>query len=154
MNFKMLKGFTLIELLVVIGILAVLAAGVVALINPQDKLYAANDSKVQSDIGELATGSQAYAATHNGFFPAAAADLVTSGDLGSAPTPPTGYGAAYGFAITPAGCSAGVTCTSVIITGTLKSKKYAGATPATPVWRWESSTGKTCTVATTTTACP
>ncbi|KKU96569.1 MAG: hypothetical protein UY28_C0032G0011 [Candidatus Amesbacteria bacterium GW2011_GWB1_48_13] len=32
------KGFTLIELLVVIGVLAVIAAGVVALINPQDKI--------------------------------------------------------------------------------------------------------------------
>ncbi|KKU96571.1 MAG: hypothetical protein UY28_C0032G0013 [Candidatus Amesbacteria bacterium GW2011_GWB1_48_13] len=32
------RGFTLIELLVVIGVLAVIAAGVVALINPQDKI--------------------------------------------------------------------------------------------------------------------
>ena len=150
MNFKKLKGFTLIELLVVIGILAVLAAGVVALINPQDKLYAANDSKVQSDIGELAVGAQAYAATHNGFFPAAFTDLTASGDLGSVPTPPSGYGAAYGLALTPSPCTAGTTCTSIVVTGTLKSKKYTAA----PVWRWESLTGKTCTVATVTTACP
>ncbi|KKU64644.1 MAG: hypothetical protein UX86_C0006G0012 [Candidatus Amesbacteria bacterium GW2011_GWC1_47_15] len=59
------KGFTLIELLVVIGVLAVIAAGVVALINPQDKIAQANDSKVINDIGQYATALQSYSAQNN-----------------------------------------------------------------------------------------
>ena len=150
---KFRKGFTLIELLVVIGVLAVIAAGVVALINPQDKLYAANDAKVQSDMGNIATAAQAYAATHNGFYPATLANMdnsaAGSGDLSAIPAAPTGY-TAYAVVNTPAGCTAGTTCTGFTITGQLKSKKYS----ATTFWRWESSSGKACPVATAATVCP
>lgn len=148
----MKKAFTLIELLVVIGILAVIAAGVVVLINPQDKLNAANDSKVQSDIGQGATAAQSYAATHNGYYPAVWNDLVVSGDLTVAPAAPAGY-VAYAFTPAPAGCTAGTTCTSLVVTGTLKSIKYNAANGG-PTWRWESSTGKTCLRLNATTACP
>jgi prepilin-type N-terminal cleavage/methylation domain-containing protein len=143
------KGFTLIELLVVIGVLAVLMAGVVALINPQDKLRAANDAKVQSDIAEMATASQAYAATHDGYYPANTGNLTTSGDLVSVPTAPSGY-AAYVFTSLPAGCTAGTTCTGVNISGTLQSSKYTGRAN----WQFMSSEGKTCAKATLGTACP
>ena len=138
------KGFTLIELLVVIGVLAVIAAGVVSLINPQDKLNAANDAKVQSDFGEIGTASQAYAATHGGFYEAALGDLVTSGDLASVPTAPTGYNAYTGAVVnTPNPCTAGTTCTAFSISAQLKSKKYV----ATPFWKFDSATGKVCAVA-------
>ncbi|MBI5465397.1 prepilin-type N-terminal cleavage/methylation domain-containing protein, partial [Candidatus Gottesmanbacteria bacterium] len=54
------KGFTLIELLVVIAVLAVLAAGVIVAINPGKRIRQANDAKIKNDIGQLATGLQAY----------------------------------------------------------------------------------------------
>lgn len=142
------KGFTLIELLIVIAILGVLAAGVLVAIDPVDKINAANDAKVQSDIGVQASASEAYAATHGGFYPAAAADLSASGELKTAPAAPTGY--TYTFVPSPGSCTAGTTCTSVVITSTLKSKRFTGVT----FQRYESSTGKTCQVATATTACP
>ena len=56
------KGFTLIELLVTIGVLAVVAAGVVALLDPRDKILQGGDSKVLSDIGQISTAAQAFAA--------------------------------------------------------------------------------------------
>jgi prepilin-type N-terminal cleavage/methylation domain-containing protein len=140
------KAFTLIELLVVIGIMAVLAAGVVALIDPIDKNRAATDAKVQNDIGQYATALQSYAATHDGAYPTAAnfpAALVSSGDLTNSPSAPTmtGY-AAYAYTFTSA--------TDVTVCGNLNSKKYT----ATPMFTWHSNTGKACPAATCTTACP
>ena len=101
------RGFTLIELLVTIGILAIVMAAVLAAVNPIDKINAANDSKVQSDIGQLATALNAYATSHNGAFPCkavaagcpnvVAADgagltaLVNSGEMQNLPVLPTGY---------------------------------------------------------------
>lgn len=130
------KGFTLIELLVVIGVLAVIAAGVVALIDPVDKNRAAMDAKVQSDIGQIATAMQSYAARDAaGLYPPALTNLAPS-ELVRLPSAPSGY-ATYN-------CSGCGTAT-VVVCGELKSKKYASAVPAArPVWRWESSTGKIC----------
>jgi len=143
------KGFTLIELLVVMGVLAVLAAGLVVAINPADKLKAANDAKVQSDISQIATAANAYATSKNGFYPANQTDLTGNGDLSSAVSAPTGY-TAYAFALTPSPCTGGTTCTSIIVSGQLKSQKYT----ATQFWKWDSLAGKMCAAATAATACP
>lgn len=143
------KGFTLIELLVVIAILGVLVVGLMVAINPADKLNQAGDARVQNDFGALARASESYATTNNNFYPAAIADLVTSAELKLAPVPPTGY-PAYVFTAAPPACTAGVTCTSIVVTSALRSNRYA----ATPFWRYESSTGRTCAVATAATACP
>lgn len=142
-------GFTLIELLIVIAILGILAAGILVAIDPVDKISAANDSKVQNDVSGAGRASEAYATVHNGFYPAALPDLVTAGELKRAPVAPDGY-STYAVVNTPAGCSAGTTCTAIIITSQLKAKRYT----ATPLWRYESSTGKSCAVATAGTACP
>ncbi|TSC86333.1 MAG: hypothetical protein G01um101416_679, partial [Microgenomates group bacterium Gr01-1014_16] len=99
MNRFIKKGFTLIELLVTIGILAIVMAAVLAAINPQDKLRQANDSKVQADVGQLATAAQAYAAGNNGFYPATIAAMVP-GEIVVAPVAPTGY-TAYSWVATP-----------------------------------------------------
>ncbi len=146
------KGFTLIELLIVIAILGVLAAGILVAIDPVDKINAANDSKVQNDVSATGRASEAYVVTHNGLYPFALVNLETSGELKKVPTAPSGY-TAYA-AVVPATCTAenDVDCISIVITGQLKAKRYTSV--GTPVWRYESSTGKSCAVATTTTACP
>jgi prepilin-type N-terminal cleavage/methylation domain-containing protein len=76
----MKKGFTLIELLVVIGVMAVIAAGVVATINPQQKLLQARDSQSQNGVGQVAGALQAFAAAEaQGRYPLAGSwqtDLV------------------------------------------------------------------------------
>lgn len=146
--FKKSSGFTLIELLVVIAVIGVLAAGVIAAIDPLDKINAANDSRAQSDVGVEASSTEAYATSHSGYYPSSVADLVSSGDLKSALIAPNGY--TYTYTSSPANCTAGTTCTSVVITAPLKSKKFTN----TPFQRYESSTGKTCQVATDATACP
>ena len=51
----MRSGFTLIELLVVLGVLATVSSGVVAMIDPIDKLRQANDAKVINDVAQVAT---------------------------------------------------------------------------------------------------
>lgn len=140
------KGFTLIELLVVIGVLAVIAAGVVALIDPVDKNRAAMDAKVQSDIGQIATAMQSYAARDAaGQYPTALGTLSPS-ELVRVPVPPAGYGATQ--------YTIGGTNPNMYLCGPLRSKKYT----ATPNWMWEAATGKTCAVAAcaanATSACP
>lgn len=149
-RFSTSKGFTLIELLIVIAILGVLAAGTLVAIDPVDKVNSANDSRVQNDVGILGRASESYAASHNGIYPFSTANLLSSGEVKIIPTAPSGY-AAYGFAV-PSGCTAelNAACTSVIVTGTLKSKKYT----ATPKQQYETSTGKVCQIAAATAACP
>ncbi len=141
------KGFTLIELLVVIGILAVLMAGVVALIDPRDKVLQANDTKVISDIGQIASALNAYAAQQsNATYPATATwstDLgpAGSGELKTVPVPPaaTGYGAAYGYSAT----TTTVANDTAVLYNRLLSKKYTSKCAAgVPYWFWTSTTGK------------
>lgn len=147
------EGFTLIELLVVIGVLAVVASGVVALINPQDKIRQANDAKIINDIGQLATAAQSYAAQQNsGTYPDVLADLTASGELTTLPTQSSG--ANYPFTAAPAGCAgtAASPCTSVTIGLALTSLKYT-SDPAADTWVWCSSTGRAGAVANLTT-CP
>lgn len=144
----MKKGFTLIELLVVIGVLAVIAAGVVALINPQDKIMQANDAKITNDVGQLATALQAAAAQNPaGTYPATLALLGTGcagclGELVTVPNPPAGYAA---WTYTGGGT------TSVRVCGQVRSSRYTSA--GTAGWAWCSSTGRagavtSCAVAT------
>lgn len=102
---------------------------VVVGIDPIDKINAANDSKVQSDIAKIATAMEGYAVVNNGTYAATQAILVTSGDLKGAISAPTGY---CGGSYTVTGGASGV------VSCQLKSKKYT----ATPFWVWCSSSGK------------
>ena len=139
------KGFTLIELLVTIGILAVVAAGVVALINPGDKLRQASDAKVQSDISQLVTALQSYAAQQaGGLYPCVTGSATCPNPLGTnglaalvpaevqvVPAVPNGYGTSYGY------LANSVTAPTAIKTyGQLQSNRNGG-TPTTPrYWVW------------------
>jgi len=87
-------GFTLIELLVVIAIVGVLAAVVLIAINPARRLAQARDSGRKNDVGQLATGAQAFYTT-NARYPTALGELSTSGDLKQVPTNPAGCNPAY-----------------------------------------------------------
>jgi len=129
---KLISGFTLIELLIVIAVLGVLSSGVFVAIDPLDKLNAANDSKVQNDLGQIGQAMEAYAVSNTGVYPARLDILVTSGDLKTTPTAPKGY-RTY---------TLGTGGTSQTACGQLKSKKYVNATPSTPTWVWCSSSGK------------
>ncbi len=58
-------GFTLIELLVVIGILGVLAAALVATIDPFEQLNKAQDANVKNSSVEFLNANIRYFTTHN-----------------------------------------------------------------------------------------
>ncbi len=61
------KGFTLIELLVVIGILGILAAALVATIDPFEQIQKGEDSKIKNMAVEFHTGLVRYYTTHGSF---------------------------------------------------------------------------------------
>lgn len=60
---KLQKGFTLVELLVVIGVLGVLAAGLLATVDPLEQFRKAADSNRRSTSLELINGITRYYAT-------------------------------------------------------------------------------------------
>ena len=63
--FKHKAGFTLIELLVVIGILGVLAAALIATIDPFEQLKKAQDANSKNTAVEFIGASIRYYTTHN-----------------------------------------------------------------------------------------
>lgn len=158
LKLKLRKGFTLIELLVVIAVMAVIASAVLVLIDPTDKVNAANDARVQADIGQVASAFTAYAAAHNGYYPCSAAGscpagvdtngqtaLTTSGELKNLPTAPSGYTYTY---VTNA------TGTVAEMHSNLKSKKYTSVATADN-WAWCNSSSAAGAVADTTAGtCP
>lgn len=59
------KGFTLMELLIVIGVLGILAAGLLAAIDPFEQLKKARDTNNRSAALEMLSANQRYYATHS-----------------------------------------------------------------------------------------
>lgn len=59
------KGFTLIELLVVLGILGILAAALLAAINPVEQLKKAQDTSLKTVAAEFVSANVRYYSTHN-----------------------------------------------------------------------------------------
>jgi prepilin-type N-terminal cleavage/methylation domain-containing protein len=71
--FKQKKGFTLIELLVVIGILGILAAALVATIDPFEQLNKAQDANTKNILVEYINANVRFYANHN-YYPWASGD--------------------------------------------------------------------------------
>ncbi len=142
---KFKKGFTLIELLVVIGIMAVLAAGVVALIDPVDKTIQAYDAKIMNDVGQIATAMQSYAAQNSGSYPTTITSL-SPGELVVIPAPPSTSYPAYAISTTTS--TGGYTNDTTIVYNNLKAKRNLARCTGTsvPYWVWISSQGKSCVV--------
>ena len=59
------KGFTLIELLVVLGILGILAAALLASINPVEQIKKAQDTSLKNITTTFVSATQQYYSTHN-----------------------------------------------------------------------------------------
>src|SRR5260221_2650195 len=83
------SGFTLVELLIVIAILGILAVGLIAALNPGEKLAQAGDARVINDIGVMSRAGEAYFVTYL-TYPHVLQDYVAS-QLKYVPTPPSGY---------------------------------------------------------------
>jgi prepilin-type N-terminal cleavage/methylation domain-containing protein len=78
------KGFTLMELLIVIGVLGILAAGLLAAIDPFEQLKKARDTNNRSATIEFLGASQRYYATH-GYLPWFKPGLATPYDQVNCP---------------------------------------------------------------------
>ncbi|MEK7155003.1 MAG: type II secretion system protein [Patescibacteria group bacterium] len=133
------KGFTLVELLIVITVLGILAATILTVVNPQDKINAANDAKVQNDINQIINALQTYAAQDpQGYYPdPPLQNLVTAGEINVVPKPPTGYGTDYTYS------SDNTSVPPVAkVSGIVKSKKnVAVGGGASAYWCWSSTSG-------------
>lgn len=62
-----IKGFTLVELLIVIALLGVLAAAVLAAINPLEQANRARDTRMRSDASQLLASIDRYFVTQDKF---------------------------------------------------------------------------------------
>ncbi len=144
MFYKLKRAFTLVELLVVMGVLAVLAAGLIAVLNPADRVNQANDTKILADISQVQGGAQAYAANNSGSYPTTAAwsqaDLGTdlAGELTILPAAVTGR--TYVATCIATGCKFSVTLLSNKSISTCTTQ--TGSACATPVFScWDNTLG-------------
>lgn len=128
------KAFTLIELLVVIAVLGVLAAGVLTAINPIKRINQANDSRIKSDIGQIAQAQQAYFTTNQVYASTVAALSGSSGsnDLKNEPKVPPAGTASYTVTLKPSGCT--TACTDIAVSALINDQASGG----TAVWCWDS----------------
>jgi prepilin-type N-terminal cleavage/methylation domain-containing protein len=113
------KGFTLIELLIVVVIIGILAAiAIPKFANTKDKAYVA---AMKSDLRNLATYEEQYAADNNGLYFSgngvaqgfnASKDVTITAVGGSGVTPAWTATASHG--LTSKTCDSGVTTAGVI----------------------------------------
>jgi len=85
------RAFTLMELLIVVLILGMVAALVIAFINPEKKINTAKDSIVKSDLSQIVNALRAYNANpdNNNEYPSAydgLSALIQDGELISLPS--------------------------------------------------------------------
>lgn len=71
------NGFTIVELLIVIVVIAILAA--ITVVAYTGITGRANDASVQTDLRQIATKLQAYAANNNGVYPQSDTEIQTLG---------------------------------------------------------------------------
>lgn len=84
------RGFTLIELLVVIGIIGILAGGLLIMINPGAQMAKARDAARKSDLQQLNNAIKRYYVA-NGSYPSTGSEWWGASAFGGHGTGATGY---------------------------------------------------------------
>ena len=125
------KGFTLIELLVVIGILGVLAAALVATIDPFEQLKKATDTNTTNALVEYINGITRYYTTHTA-YPWSPAPDGAACNAGAAPS---------GSVLTPGGMT---DCTTALIGDNELKAAFSSSTSLKYIYiTYESGTNQT-----------
>ena len=120
------KGFTLIELLVVIGILGVLAAALIATIDPFEQIRKAQDTNVKDIAVQYVDANVRYYTTHNllpwGFTASCNGQSAPGGiTLGAAGMAGCLTSLVYDGELKPAFTGVTAALSSIVITGTSDS---------------------------------
>ncbi len=121
---KLSKGFTLIELLVVIGVLGILATGLLAAVDPFEQLKKARDANNRNIAIETLDAFTRYYATH-GNLPWNLDTIPTGCATTGAGAPLAGFGALATGAYKIQDMNACIT-NSLISDGELKSAFFSG----------------------------
>ena len=142
------KGFTLIELLVVIAILGILAAVVLVAINPGQRIAAARNARVRSDIANLGNAANIFNTdtglksncVGGGSYPDDFGVTACGATYLAKPTDPNGT--AYKLKKSPTGCFPNNVgpCEAISIQGTAFSDGVVDA-GSKDKWCWKSATG-------------
>lgn len=105
------KGFTLIELLVAVGVLGVLASGVIIAVNPQEQFKKIEDGQRKHDLTKIQSALELYRGDAN-YYPESLTELV-SGEtvyIRELPQDPnSANGAIYTYTPQPGGCDNSIT---------------------------------------------
>ena len=118
-SLKTSSGFTLIELLVVIGILGVLAAALVATIDPFEQLNKAQDTNTKNTLVEYINANARYYTTHSAMPWNDTANANASNCY--APAPASAGIVAGGYNLQSANNGAGSCVFALVADGELKS---------------------------------
>lgn len=131
------KGFTLMELLIVIGVLGILAAGLLAAIDPFEQLKKARDTNNRSATIEMLDSLTRYYANHGAFpwnmtTPAASCCRTASAACGSTPLAALG---AIATSVMDVQTTALQTCLTdtLVADGELKTTYFSGV-GSTPIY--------------------
>jgi len=124
------KGFTLMELLIVIAVLGILAAGLLAAIDPFEQLRKANDTNNRNATVELVTSMTRYYASYKAYpwnetTPKAGCSRATGGDLIDLKSLSTG--------VLPVTTAKTCLTNSLILVGELKDTYFTGI-GSTPIY--------------------
>ncbi len=133
---KINKGFSLIELVITLAMLLIMVAGILAWINPLKRINQAKDTKVKSDIDQIASSLQHYFALSLTYPVNPSTELITSGDLRTYPIPPDGGSYSY---LRNASCPN--TGCEVCVYGSLYDPSNPALRTQDPVWCWRSASG-------------
>ena len=138
------KGFTLIELLVVIAILGVLAAALLIILNPGQRVASARNARVKADIANVGTAAGIFytdsgtragcTVTYPGSFGFVAPGCTVALTFMASALDPVGV--PYDVEANAA-CTAAAPCSAVAIAG----PAFADGATAAGVWCWRSATG-------------
>lgn len=154
------KGFTLIELLIVIAILGILAAVVLVAINPGQRIAAARNSRVKSDLSSMGNQANVFNADTGlnatciggGSYPNALPTALICGAsymTGGAPVSPTNTAYDYeaflaaGGTLACAGPNTATPCGAIAIAGPAypDPNSVPAVTNTTSLWCWRSEAG-------------